>query len=231
MSSRERRSTADSQARARDRSLLEGLRRGEDEAFRALVDANTGPMLAVARRFLRNEDDARDAVQDAYLSAFRSIDRFEGDALLSTWLHRIVVNACLMRLRTRRRRPETSIEDLLPGFLENGRLAVSQSAKRDRADHVLEARQQRALVTDAIDRLPDIYRTVLILRDIEGFDTEQTAGVLELSVPAVKTRLHRARQALKELLDRQVFDRLEAAKNQDSAPLVQTAEEVDHEMP
>ena len=83
MSSRERRSTADSQARARDRSLLEGLRRGEDEAFRALVDANTGPMLAVARRFLRNEDDARDAVQDAYLSAFRSIDRFEGDALLS----------------------------------------------------------------------------------------------------------------------------------------------------
>ncbi|MCH2185825.1 sigma-70 family RNA polymerase sigma factor, partial [Myxococcota bacterium] len=173
----------DPQARARDRALLEGLRRGEDEAFRSLVDANTAPMLAVARRFLRNEDDARDAVQDAYLSAFRSIDRFAGDALLSTWLHRIVVNACLMRLRSRRRRPETSIEDLLPGFLENGRLAVHHGAKRDRADRVLESRQLRSLVNESIDQLPEIYRTVLILRDIEGFDTEQTAGVLELSVP------------------------------------------------
>ena len=230
MASTDRRSTPDPQARARDRALLEGVRRGEEEAFRALVDANTGPMLAVSRRFLRNEDDARDAVQDAYLSAFRSIDRFEGDALLSTWLHRIVVNACLMRLRTRRRRPETSIEDLLPGFLENGRLAVNQGTKRDQADRVLETRQLRALVTEAIDQLPDIYRTVLILRDIEGFDTEQTAGVLELSVPAVKTRLHRARQALKELLDRQISDRLEASTDQGPAPLVQSREEIDHEM-
>ena len=74
-------------------------------------------MLAVARRFMRNEDDARDAVQDAFLSSFRALGRFDGDALLSTWLHRIVVNAALMKLRTRRRKPERSIEEMLPGFL------------------------------------------------------------------------------------------------------------------
>lgn len=192
----------DPEARARDKALLERLRAGEDAAFRELVEVNTGPMLAVARRFMRNEDDARDAVQDAFLSGFRALERFAGDSLLSTWLHRITINACLMKLRTRRRRPEGSIDDLLPGFLEDGRLAGSDESWQDRADAILESRQSRRLVSEAIDRLPDIYRTVLILRDIEGFDTEQTAEALDLSIPAVKTRLHRARQALKGLLDR-----------------------------
>ena len=189
-------------ARDRDAALLARLRKGEDTAFRELVEANTGPMLAVARRFLRNEDDARDAVQDAFLSAFRALDRFAGDALLSTWLHRITINACLMKLRTRRRRPEGSIDDLLPGFLEDGRLAGPNESWEERADARIESKQSRALVNEAIGKLPDIYRTVLILRDIEGFDTEQTAQALDLTVPAVKTRLHRARQALKGLLDR-----------------------------
>jgi RNA polymerase sigma-70 factor (ECF subfamily) len=189
--------------REQDRALLERLRAGDDAAYRELVEANTGPMLAVARRFLRQEDDARDAVQDAFLSAFRALDRFEGDALLSTWLHRITINACLMKLRTRRRRPEGSIDDWLPGFLEDGRLAGPSEPWHDRADQLLESKESRRIVNDAIGRLPDIYRTVLILRDIEGFDTERTAEALDLTVPAVKTRLHRARQALKGLLDRQ----------------------------
>jgi len=190
------------EVREQDRALLERLRRGEDEAYRELVEANTGPMLAVARRFLRNEADARAAVQDAFLSAFRALDRFDGDALLSTWLHRITINACLMKLRTRRRRPEGSIDDWLPGFLEDGRLAGPSESWQKRADAALESKQSRRMVSEAIGQLPDIYRAVLILRDIEGFDTEQTAEALELSVPAVKTRLHRARQALKGLLDR-----------------------------
>jgi RNA polymerase sigma-70 factor (ECF subfamily) len=193
---------SDPAARAHDAALMQRLRRGEDAAFRELVESNTGAMLAVARRFLRNEDDARDAVQDAFLSAFRALDRFEGDALLSTWLHRITINACLMKLRTRRRRPEASIDDLLPGFLEDGRLAAASGSWQERADSILESKESRRLVSEAIDQLPDIFRTVLILRDIEGFDTEQTAEALELTVPAVKTRLHRARQALKGLLDR-----------------------------
>ncbi len=193
---------ADKRDTGDDAAWVERLRAGEDTAFAELVESNTGQMLAVARRLLRNEDDARDAVQDAFLSAFKALDGFAGEARLSTWLHRITVNAALMKLRTRRRRPEGRIDELLPGFLEDGRFAKATLPWSDQADKLLEKKESRGLVSAAIDRLPEKYRTVLILRDIEGFDTEQTADALGLTVPGVKTRLHRARQGLRGLLDR-----------------------------
>jgi len=100
--------------------LLRELRRGSQAAFESLVRRNAGPLLAVARRFLPTDEDARDAVQEAFTSAFKALPSFAGGAKLSTWLHRIVVNAALMRLRSRRRRPEESIDDLLPCFDERG---------------------------------------------------------------------------------------------------------------
>jgi RNA polymerase sigma-70 factor (ECF subfamily) len=181
--------------------LLARLRAGEDAAFEELVRRYGGRLLAVARRFLPAEDDARDAVQDAYLSAFRSIDRFEGQAELSTWLHRIVVNAALMKLRTRRRKPEQSIEELLPGFLEDGHLERPASPWRSDGIDPAEQSELRTLVLDNIHRLPESHRTVLLLRDIEDLDTGETAELLGISPGAVKTRLHRARQALRELLE------------------------------
>jgi RNA polymerase sigma-70 factor (ECF subfamily) len=101
---------------AEENPLLERLRSGEEKAYREFVEANIGRMLSVARRMLRSDEDARDAVQDAFLSAFRGLPQFEGTARLTTWLHQIVVNACLMKLRTRRRKPEDPIEALLPKF-------------------------------------------------------------------------------------------------------------------
>ena len=186
---------------AQDRALLERLRAGDDRAFEDLVRAYGGRLLAVARRFLPVEDDARDAVQDAFLSAFRSLDGFQGEARLSTWLHRIVVNASLMKLRTRRRKPEQSIEDLLPGYLEDGHLERPASPWRSDVMHEAERSELRALLLDKIEQLPDGYRDVLLLRDVEGLDTEETASMMELSPGAVKTRLHRARLALRELLE------------------------------
>src|SRR5262245_53978629 len=103
-----------------DKALVEAIRAGEDWAFEALVRTYGGRLLAVARRYTRDEEEARDVVQSAYLNAYRSLASFEGSAQLSTWLHRIVVNAALMRLRSRRRKPEESIEPLLPAFLEDG---------------------------------------------------------------------------------------------------------------
>ncbi len=181
--------------------LVAALQDGDAAAFEQLVRDNTGRMLSVARRYLRNEDDAQDAVQEAFLSAFKAIDRFEGEAQLSTWLHRIVVNSCLMRLRSRRRKPEESIEDQLPGFLENGHLAEPTPGWRARADDLLESSEQRRLVRERIEQLPEGHRTVLLLRDIEGYDTQRTAIELEISPGAVTTRLHRARLALREQLE------------------------------
>jgi RNA polymerase sigma-70 factor (ECF subfamily) len=182
-----------------DGALLARLRRGDGEAFEELVRAETGKLLAVARRILPTEEDARDAVQDAFLFAFRSLDRFEGHAKLSTWLHRIAVNASLMKLRTRRRKKEEPLDHLLPHYLDDGHHAERFAAWDDPAV-ALEQAETKALVRRLIDELPDSYRTVLLLRDIEGMDTEETAKLLETTPNAVKVRLHRARQALRTLL-------------------------------
>jgi RNA polymerase sigma-70 factor (ECF subfamily) len=182
-----------------DAALLSRLRAGEAAAFEELVRAETGRLLAVTRRILPTEEDARDAVQDAFLFAFRSLDRFQGHARLSTWLHRIAVNAALMKLRTRRRKHEESLEPLLPTYLDDGHHA-ERFAQWDDPVEKIEQAENKALVRRLIGELPDAYRTVLLLRDIEGLDTEETAKVLDTTPNAVKVRLHRARQALRTLL-------------------------------
>jgi len=181
-------------------ALLAGLRAGEEAAFENLVRAYTGRLLAVAQRFLRNQEDARDALQEAFLLAFRSIGRFEGSARISTWLHRIVINSALMKLRSRRRTPESPIDDLLPKF-EAGHQVPPSEEWCELSDVAIERRETRELVRRCIDQLPETYRTVLLLRDIEEVDTGDTARILEVSENAVKIRLHRARQALRALLD------------------------------
>jgi RNA polymerase sigma-70 factor, ECF subfamily len=186
---------------AADDALLLRLRAGEAAAFESVVRHETPRLLAVARRLVRNEEDARDAVQDAFVSAFRSLDAFEGGCQVSTWLHRITVNAALMKLRARRRKPEQSIEELLPTFLEDGHHARHPHEWRDDAETLLGRKEEREFVRACIDRLPESYRTVLLLRDIEDLDTAEAARLLELNEGTVKVRLHRARQALRTLLE------------------------------
>jgi RNA polymerase sigma-70 factor (ECF subfamily) len=184
-----------------DADLLDRLRRADQAAYEDLVRRHGGRMLAVARRMLRNEEDARDAVQQAFLSAFRALAKFNGASRLSTWLHRIVVNSALMTLRSRSRRPEESIEALLPRFLQDGHHEALFTDWGSSIDLSLIRQDTRQRVRAAIDQLPASYRTVLLLRDIEELDTEETARALGLTINAVKIRLHRARQALARLLE------------------------------
>ena len=184
--------------------LLEGLRRGDDQAFATLVRQHAGRMLSAARRLLRNDDDARDAVQEAFVSAARAIDRFAGGSKVSTWLHRIVINTALMKLRARKRRAEEPIEDLLPRFDADGFRIGAVATWETPSDVLLERRETRAMVRRCIDRLPERYRTVLLLRDIEELDTQESADLLGTTPNTVKIRLHRARQALRTLLEREL---------------------------
>jgi RNA polymerase sigma-70 factor, ECF subfamily len=193
-------STAEIDARAADAALLAALRTREPGSFEQLVRAHGGRMLAVARRLLSSEEDARDAVQEAFLNAFRNIDRFEGQALLSTWLHRIIVNVSLMKLRSRKRKPEESLDHLLPAFRDDGHFAERFDSGSEPADQRLAREQEQAAVRAAIDELPGHYRTILLLRDIEGISTQEVADQLGITPNAVKLRLHRARQALRTLL-------------------------------
>ncbi len=188
-------------SRVEEASLVPRLQRGDGAAFEELVRTQGPRLLRVARRMMHSEEDARDAVQDAFVSAFKSIGKFEAGSQLSTWLHRIVINACLMKLRTQRRHPEEDIEDHLPRFKEDGHQVERSVAWCEPADALVERAQTCELVRRAIDRLPDTYRIVLLLRDIEELPADEVAQMLGVTTNAVKIRLHRARQALRTILD------------------------------
>jgi RNA polymerase sigma-70 factor, ECF subfamily len=177
------------------------LRAGDEEASAALVRKYGGRLLAVARRFLRCEEDSADAVQEAFLAAFRYLDQFEGNSSLGTWLHRIVVNACLTKLRAQSRSRAVPIDDLLPTFDETGHHTRPVRPWEEQALSQLTRAETRIQVRACIERVPEPYRTVLLLRDIEELNTDQTAEQLGITAGAVKTRLHRARQALRTLLE------------------------------
>ena len=183
-----------------ERELLARLQHGEELAFRELVESRGPRLLSTARRLLADEHEAQDCLQDAFIRAFRSIGRFEGRSSLSTWLHRIVINVCMTRLATRKRRAEESIDDLLPVFDEDGaRVGLVEPADAS-VEKVVERLQNRALIRATLEQLPDNYRIVITLRDLEELSTAETAEALEITQTAVKLRLHRARAALRAKL-------------------------------
>ncbi|MBI1335647.1 MAG: sigma-70 family RNA polymerase sigma factor [Phycisphaera sp.] len=185
-------------------TLLAALQGGDDRAYHFLVVTHSPHLLAVSRRFMRNEVDAQDVLQDAFLSAFKALPSFRGDAKLSTWLHSIVVRAALMKLRARKPqwKRELSIDDVLPRFSDGFDHRDNPGpAWRSTVEQELHSKEVCSLVRQAIDRLPEIYRVVVMLRDIDGLDTQETAELLGVTTTVIKTRLHRARMALRELLD------------------------------
>ncbi|MDD9878581.1 MAG: sigma-70 family RNA polymerase sigma factor [Magnetovibrio sp.] len=180
-------------------ALVDALRAGSDDAFAQLVRSYGGRMLAVARRIV-GEDEAGDCVQEAFLQAFRKIGAFRGDAKLATWLHRIVVNAALTRRRRRQRRPEVSLDSLMPVFDDLG-CRVEPSLPLLDAPDLAASAEVRSQVLDALGQLPEDARQIILMRDLQGLDTAEAAAELGISDGAAKVRLHRARAALKRLLE------------------------------
>lgn len=183
-----------------DPALLALLRVRDASTFEKFVRKFSGRMNAVARRILRCEADCADAVQESWLSAYRMIDKFEGNSALGTWLHRIVVNACLMKLRRRARESEVFIDGLLPEFDRSGHQRQAVRSWKHLNDAQLSNVDTQEFVRHCIDALPHDYRIVVILRDVEELTTDEAAEVLEVTPGTIKTRLHRARQALRTML-------------------------------
>ena len=190
-----------------EEQLLGALRAGQPMAFEAGVRTHTGPPLPTARRVPPPDEDARHVVQETFLAAFRSLGGFQGEARLSTWLHRIAVNSALMKLRARRCRPEAPGGDLLPVARPEDDGAICQ----ERADVLYEQGQLRCRVRGCIDQLPAGYRAILLLRYVEDLDTQETARSLGISTDNAKIRLHRARLALRALLEQQPIHEEQAA--------------------
>lgn len=184
-----------------EEALLEGLQAQDEACYELLVRRYGGRMLAVAQRLCRNDDEARDVVQEAFLSAFKGIHRFRRGARLGTWLHRITVNAALMRLRRASSHPEVQIDDLLLHLdRSSAHAGVGLAARPPSAERRLLRRETHRMVRASIDRLPATCRTVLLLREIEELSTSEVAEMLGVTPNAVKIRLHRARQALARVL-------------------------------
>jgi RNA polymerase sigma-70 factor (ECF subfamily) len=188
-------------ASAPDADLVRRAIARDGDAFRQIIQKYNQRLYRMARSILKNDSEAEDAVQEAYIRAFIHLESFRGDSSLSTWLSRIVINEALGRLRAQR----PSVE--LASF-EEPRVAADiiqfPLAKRDDPERTMAQRQLLQLVEQATDNLPDVYRIVFTARVIEGLSVEDTADMLGLRPETVKTRLHRARRLVREQLDRQI---------------------------
>lgn len=185
-------------------ALVQAAAGGDPEAFETLVRPHLGMLFRVIDRILGNEAESQDALQDALLTILRELPGFQGASKFSTWAYRICVNQALMARRKRIRRREDAIEDLMPRFADDGHhkdvdllLEWSEDAE---ALMKVEREELKARVRMGLDRLSDDQRAVFVLRDLEGWDTDEISRHLGITRELVRQRVHRARLALRALL-------------------------------
>jgi RNA polymerase sigma-70 factor (ECF subfamily) len=194
-----------------DSVLVERVREGDREAFNELVDRHARKIFRLARHITKNEDDASDVLQDAFLKAYTRIDQFHGDSKFYTWLVRIAVNEALMRLRKRRGDKTVSLDQDVE--TEDGAMRREVADDGEDPEEAFGREETRVILERAIDSLADTYRSVFVLRDVEGLSTEEAAEMLDLSISAVKSRLLRARLQLREKLRRRFKENGREAEN------------------
>jgi RNA polymerase sigma-70 factor (ECF subfamily) len=190
-----------------DEELVARARASDVAAFEELVGRHEEKIYRLAMRFTRNETDAAEILQETFLSAWRNLDKFEGKAQFGSWLYRVAVNAALMLLRSQKRHPQVAVEDVTPEALGEAAkdagpgLGAGTDWSR-RPDEQFQSEELRRQIQHSVDQLPESQRSVFLLRDVDGLSTEETAELLGVSIPTVKTRLHRARLTLREAITR-----------------------------
>jgi RNA polymerase sigma-70 factor (ECF subfamily) len=185
-----------------ERDLVTRARSRDEVSIRAIIQRNNRRLYRIARSILRDDSEAEDAVQETYLKAFTHLDEFRGDAEIGTWLCRIVMNEALGRLRRRRQTVDWNTMDEIGTPNEVIRLA-SRSTHPD-PERVAAQHQIQRLLEQAIDRLPEDFRMVLVARVVEEMSVEETATLLNIKAETVKTRLHRARRLLRTAVESRV---------------------------
>jgi RNA polymerase sigma-70 factor (ECF subfamily) len=190
-----------------DAVLVERTRGGDSSAFDALMERYEGKVYRLAAGLMKNREDALDAVQDAFLNVFRKIDTFKGESAFSTWLYRIALNSVYMRLRSRGRRDETELPESEEALFHPATGQVLQGINdwSERADDAVLRKEMGKVIREAVDSMPEEYRAIFTLRDVEELSNQQVAEILGITVAATKTRVHRARMYLRERLSRYVL--------------------------
>jgi len=185
-----------------DAELVQRALARDDAAFRTIMERYNRRLYRIARSILRNDSEAEDVVQEAYVNAFAHLDSFRGESSLATWLSRITMNEALGRLR--REHPAVGLETFETQRTEAQIIQFPQTVTSGDPERTMAQREILQLVERATDNLPEIFRIVFITRVIEGMSVEETADLLGLQPQTVKTRLHRARRLVREQLDKQI---------------------------
>lgn len=184
-----------------DRTLIERAKQHDTQAFEALVERHKDRVFGVALHMLRSESDAAEVTQETFLAAWKALANFRGESEVTTWLHRIAGNFALMRLRKRKVQEKVEEPTAGPLFSDRGTLAEMVADWQPTAEgRVLDAELRRA-IEDATDALPEAHRRVFLLRDVDGLSYEQISEITGESLSAIKSRLHRARLALRSAID------------------------------
>ena len=186
--------------KAEEEQLVKNLQAGKVDSFEQLANLYQKKIYALSFNLTRNAMDSEDVTQEVLLTLFRKIHTFQGRSAFSSWVYRITLNATYMKLRSRKKEQSISIEELLPSFNGSG---FQQEKIRDWSENtesLLFDNEVRETIQKAVSLLPDKERIVFLLRDVEGLSTENVSEVLELTIPAVKSRLHRARLFLRKKL-------------------------------
>lgn len=192
--------------------LVAHARAGRREAFAAIMTRGNQRLFRIARGVMRDETEAEDVLQEAYVRAFQALSSFRGDASIYTWLTRIVLNEAHGRLRKRRTMVDlTELESAQRGGRGGQILAFPSGLETDDPERDAARAQVRRLLETAVDELPEPFRLVFILREVEGSSIAETALALGVKPETVKTRLHRARKLLRERLDAQLASALTGA--------------------
>ena len=185
--------------RISDLELVNNLRTGDESAFSELLNRYTQKVHNLAMRITRNSEDAEEVLQDVFVTVFKKIDKFEGKSAFSSWLYRITANTSFMKLRKRRQTPSCSFEEVHSSAPETWLNTRSDTSD---INFICSKHELRSELERAIERLSDEYRVIFVLRDIDGLSNEEVGKILNLSVPAVKSRLHRSRLMLRKRLQK-----------------------------
>ena len=183
-----------------DQQLVEDLKKGDQKAFDLFVDLYQKKIYALGINMTHNQMDAQDVAQDVLLTIFRKVHTFQGKSAFSSWVYRITLNAINMKLRSKKKEQAVSLEDAFPSFNGSGYHQEKIRDWSENADSLLFSNETKSVIQNAVNLLPEKEKVVFILRDVEGFSTEKVGDILELSAPAVKSRLHRARLFLRKKL-------------------------------
>jgi RNA polymerase sigma-70 factor (ECF subfamily) len=190
--------------RISDVGLVDQFKEGNVGAFEEIIVRYEAKVMNLALRFTRNQEDAEEVMQDVFTTVYRKIDGFRGQSAFSSWLYRIVVNAAFMKLRKKKQNQTVSMEDLAPAVKQY--CMERDCAASKHSYNVAVSRELQEVLQRAIDKLPDQYRAVFVLRDVDGLSNQETGQILDLSIPAVKSRLHRSRIMLRKRLHRYYED-------------------------